>query len=84
MSTSLMSEATPSISLFTEKEKAFIRIVGRATGLGGIEKYVLAMRETDYDYTQLENGCTFNDHELVFWEAYQLGVNRTLGEAHVN
>ena len=66
--------------LFTKREKAFIRVVSIATGLCGIEKYVVAMRETDGEYTKLENGCTFNDHDNTFAEAYQLGLDRAFEE----
>lgn len=64
--------------VFTKKEQAFIDIVGMATGLDGIEKYVIAMRDSDFDYCQLENGPTFADHDITFSKAYGLGLARAL------
>ena len=62
--------------VFTHKEQCFIDVVTNATGLSGIEKYVVAMRDKDSDYMKLENGSTISDCEMIFWDAYQLGLKR--------
>jgi hypothetical protein len=64
--------------VFTKKEQWFIDVVKTATGLSGIEKYVVAMRDKEFDYMKLENGSSISDCEIIFWEAYKLGLNRTL------
>ncbi len=63
---------------FTVYEQAFMEVVSGATGHAGIEAYVIAMRDADFDYTKLENGCALRDCEIVFDEAYKLGLDRAL------
>jgi hypothetical protein len=67
--------------VFTHKEQCFIDVVKNATGLSGIEKYVVAMRDIESDYMTLENGARFSDCEIIFWGAYQLGLNREFEES---
>ena len=67
--------------IFTHKEQCFIDVVKNATGLSGIEKYVVAMRDVESDYMKLENGARFSDCEIIFWGAYQLGLNREFEES---
>ena len=62
--------------VFTHKEQCFIDVVQHATGLNGIEAYVVAMRDKDADYMKLENGSSISDCEIIFWDAYQLGLKR--------
>lgn len=66
---------------FTIYEQAFINVVDGATGHAGIEAYVTAMRDPQCDYMKLENGSTLRDCEIVFDEAYKLGLNRALEAA---
>ena len=66
---------------FTIYEQAFINVVDGATGHAGVEVYVTAMRDPNCDYMKLENGSTLRDCEIVFDEAYKLGLNRALEAA---
>ena len=64
---------------FTAYEQALIRVVNGAAGSIGVEKFVILMRGSDPDFTNLENGSALMDMSIVFDEAYKLGLNRTLG-----
>ena len=56
---------------FTADERMFISIVEEATGLNGIQKYVTLSRNPDWDYSKMDNGTTFRDHEITFHGALQ-------------
>ena len=56
---------------FTADERMFISIVEEATGLNGIQKYVTLSRNPDWDYSKMDNGTTFRDHEITFYGALQ-------------
>lgn len=58
---------------FTEYERKFIQAVSDATGLSGIEKFVLHRRDRSADYGKLENGTTFMDHSITFDRGFAFG-----------
>ena len=70
--------------MLTKKEKAFVEIVGGVTGLYGVENYIVAKRDENFDYSELDNGSWLREFDEIFTMVYQLGLDRALEETNVS